>query len=184
MMLYGLKECKGLIIDIRNNGGGMITTAEKLASAFTDKKIHCGYMQHKTGPGHNDFSEPEKTYLEPSEGAIWLRPVVVLTNRGVYSAANHFVMLMRELPNVLVVGDKTGGGSGLPMSYTLPNGWVVRMSACPTLDKQGNSTEFGIEPDLKIDITSDDWNNGRDTMIETAKKIILEYYEKKEEQQE
>ena len=184
MMLYGLKECKGLIIDIRNNGGGMITTAEKLASAFTDEKIHCGYMQHKTGPGHNDFSEPEKIYLEPSEGAIWLRPVVVLTNRGVYSAANHFVMLMRELPNVLVVGDKTGGGSGLPMSYTLPNGWVVRMSACPTLDKQGNSTEFGIEPDLKIDITSDDWNNGRDTMIETAKKIILEYYEKKEEQQE
>jgi hypothetical protein len=70
------------------------------------------------------------------------------------------------------------------LTYTLPNGWVVRMSACPTLDKQENSTEFGIEPDLKIDITSDDWNNGRDTMIETAKKIILEYYEKKEEQQE
>ena len=182
LMLLNLKETKGVIIDIRNNGGGLVTTAEKLASAFTDKKIHCGYMQHKIGPGHNDFSELEKIYLEPSEGVIWLRPVIVLTNRGVYSAANHFVMLMKELPNVLVMGDRTGGGSGLPMSYTLPNGWSVRMSACPTLDAQGNSTEFGIEPDMRVDISSDDWNNGRDTMIEAAKTIILDYYKKKEEQ--
>ena len=181
MMLIELKECKGLIIDIRNNGGGLITTAEKFASAFTDEKRHCGYMQHKTGPGHNDFSTPEKIYLEPSKGAIWLRPVIVLTNRGVYSAANHFVMLMKELPNVLVLGDITGGGSGMPMSYTLPNGWVVRMSACPTLDINGNSTEFGIEPDIRVEIASNDWNNGRDTMIEAAKTIILDYYNKKEE---
>ena len=181
LMLIELKDCKGLIIDIRNNGGGLITTAEKLASAFTDEKRHCGYMQHKTGPGHNDFSTPEKLYLEPSKGTIWLRPVIVLTNRGVYSAANHFVMLMKELPNVLVLGDITGGGSGMPMNYTLPNGWVVRLSACPTLDIKGNSTEFGIEPDMRVEMASNDWNNGRDTMIEAAKTIILDYYNKKEE---
>ena len=180
LMLFNLKETKGLIIDIRNNGGGLITTAEKFASAFTDEEIHCGYMQHKTGPGHNEFSELEKIYLKPSEGVIWQRPVIILTNRGVYSAANHFVMLMKELPHVLILGDKTGGGSGLPMSYTLPNGWSIRMSACPTLDAQGNSTEFGIEPDLRVEITSRDWSNGRDTMIEAAKTIILEYYKKKD----
>lgn len=182
LMLLNLKETKGIVLDIRNNGGGLITAAEKLASSFTDEKRHCGYMQHKTGPGHNDFSEPEKIYLEPSQGVIWLRPVVVLTNRGVYSAANHFVMLMKELPNVLILGDKTGGGSGMPLSNTLPNGWIVRLSACPTLDVQGSSTEFGIEPDQWVDITSEDWNNGRDTMIEAAKTIILEYYEKKQQQ--
>lgn len=180
LMLVGFKDCKGLIIDIRNNGGGLITTAEKLASSFTDEKRFCGYMQHKTGPGHKDFSTPEKIFLEPSKGAIWLRPVIVLTNRGVYSAANHFVMLMKELPNVLILGDITGGGSGMPMTYTLPNGWIVRLSACPTLDTKGNSTEFGIEPDLRVDIASNDWNSGRDTMIEAAKTIILDYYKKKE----
>lgn len=183
LMLVNLKETKGLVLDIRGNGGGMVTSAETLASLFTDKKIHCGYMQHKTGPGHNDFSDPEKIYLEPSKGAIWLRPVIVLTNRGVFSAANHFVMLMKELPNVLIIGDKTGGGSGLPLSSTLPNGWVLRLSACPTLDAKGNHTEFGIEPDLRVDMTSEDRNNGRDTMIEAAKTIILDYYKKKEEQQ-
>lgn len=179
MMLINLKGCKGLILDIRDNGGGLITAAERLASPFTDKKVHCGYMMHKTGTGHNDFSEPEKIYLDPSPGAIWLRPVVVLTNRGVYSAANHFVMLMRELPYVTVMGDKTGGGSGMPFTTTLPNGWSVRFSACPTLDAQGKDTEFGIDPDIPVQITSEDWNNGRDTMIESAKKHILDFYAKK-----
>lgn len=176
MMLINLKETKGIILDIRNNGGGMLTAAEKLASAFTKEKIHCGYIRHKTGKGHHDFSKPEKLYLEPSKGAIWLRPVVVLTNRGVYSAANYFVMMMRELPHVTILGDKTGGGSGMPLSNTLPNGWNIRFSACPILDAQGNHTEFGIEPDVKVDISSEDWNQGRDTMIEKAKELIFDYY--------
>ena len=182
MMLMNLKECKGIVLDIRNNGGGILTAAEKLASVFTKEKIHCGYMQHKTGKGHNDFSAPEKLWLEPTKGVTWLRPVVVLTNRGVYSSANHFVMLMREIPHVTILGDRTGGGSGMPLNSTLPNGWNVRFSACPILDAQGNHTEFGIEPDIKAGITSEDWNKGRDTMIERAKEAIEEYYRKLEEE--
>ena len=183
LMLYNLRECKAIILDIRNNGGGMITSAEKLASIFIDEEIHYGYMQHKTGKGHNDFSNSEPLYLKPNEGARWLRPVVVLTNRGVYSAANHFVLIMRELPNVAIMGDKTGGGSGMPLNSTLPNGWQVRLSACPTLDVNHRHTEFGIEPDIKVEITSEDWKKGRDTIIETAKALIFEFYNKKEEQE-
>ena len=88
-------------------------------------------------------------------------------------------MLMKELPHVTIMGDKTGGGCGLPFTTTLPNGWSVRFSACPTLDAQGKDTEFGIEPDMRVEMASNDWNNGRDTMIEAAKTIILEYYKKK-----
>lgn len=173
LMLLALKETKGIVLDIRNNSGGMLTAAERLASVFTAERVHCGYIQHKTGKGHRDFSSPEKLYLEPSKGVVWLRPVVVLTNRGVYSAANHFVMLMRELEHVTILGDNTGGGSGMPLNSTLPNGWGVRFSACPILDAQGNHTEFGIAPDVKCDISSEDWNRGRDTMIERAKELIL-----------
>ena len=183
LMLYNMRECKAIILDIRNNGGGKITAAEKLASIFIKEQIHYGYMQHKTGKGHNDLSTPRPLYLEPSEGARWLRPVVVLTNRGVYSAANHFVLIMRDLPHVAIVGDKTGGGSGMPLNSTLPNGWRVRLSACPTLDAKYSHTEFGIEPDIKVNITSEDWNKGRDTIIERAKELIFEYYSKKEEQE-
>lgn len=176
LMLLRLAESKGIIIDIRNNGGGMLTSAEELAAHFVSGKTHCGYIQHKTGKGHNDFSSPEKLYIEPN-GVIWKKPVVVLTNRAVYSSANHFVMLVKPLPQVVVIGDKTGGGSGLPLNSTLPNGWTVRFSACPILDIEGKHTEFGITPHEEVQITSTDWNNGRDTIIERAIELINSLYE-------
>lgn len=176
LMLLRLAESKGIIIDIRNNGGGMLTSAEELAAHFVSGKTHCGYIQHKTGKGHNDFSSPEKLYIEPN-GVIWKKPVVVLTNRAVYSSANHFVMLVKPLPQVVVMGDKTGGGSGLPLNSTLPNGWTVRFSACPILDIEGKHTEFGIAPHEEVQITSADWNNGRDTIIERAIELINSLYE-------
>lgn len=179
-MMMSISKCRGLILDIRENGGGMLTSAEELASHFTKEKIHTGYIQHKTGTGHNDLSTPEAIHLEPSDGSIWLRPVVVLTNRGVYSSANYFVMLMRELPHVLILGDRTGGGSGLPLNSTLPNGWGVRFSACPILDRQGKITEFGIDPDTIVHITSEDWNRGHDTMIDAADMLINRFYEQLE----
>lgn len=179
-LLYTIGDCKALILDVRNNGGGLLTAAETLASIFTDKKVKIGYIQHKTGSGHNSFSSPEAMYLSPSGGSIWKRPVIVLTNRGVFSAANHFVMMMRELPHVVIVGDKTGGGSGLPMSNTLPNGWSVRFSGSPILDANGNHTEFGIEPDVNVQITSEDWNRGVDTIIEEALKLAKELTKDKE----
>ena len=71
----------------------------------------------------------------------------------------------------------------MPLNSTLPNGWNVRFSACPILDAQGRHTEFGIEPDVRTDITTKDWNSGRDTMIEKAKELIFDFYSKKAQEQ-
>lgn len=178
-MLMNMSHCKGVILDIRNNGGGMITAAEGLASHFLAEEKCVGYMQHKTGKGHNDFSAPEEIILTPSNGVIWLRPVVVLTNRSVYSAANHFTMIMKETPYTTVIGDTTGGGSGMPLNSTLPNGWNVRFSACPVLDTDMQHNEFGTAPDSVVHITSEDWNRGRDTMIEAARAAIIREWDEK-----
>jgi hypothetical protein len=75
--------CRGLIIDLRGNGGGDLTTAERLAGRFVQEKTLVGYMQHKTGAGHNDFSEMKAMYLEPSSNVRWHKKVCVLTNRSV-----------------------------------------------------------------------------------------------------
>lgn len=167
-----LALCRGIIIDIRNNGGGDLTNAERLAARFVQEKTLVGYMQHKTGPGHNDFSNLEAQYLEPSSNLRWHKPACVLTNRSVYSAANEFVSMMHALPNVRLVGDHTGGGSGMPMSSSLPNGWNVRFSAVPMYDKDKKPTEFGIAPDYQVQMTDEDVLKGRDTIIEAARKII------------
>lgn len=170
--LNRLAICDGLIIDVRNNGGGNLTTAQKLAARFTNQKTLVGYMTHKTGKGHSDFSNPYPVYIEPSNGIRWQKRAVVLTNRRSFSATNDFVNSMKQFPLITIVGDKTGGGSGLPFTSEIPCGWSIRFSASPMLDPQMNQIEFGITPDVKVDMTSEDMQKGKDTMIEIACKLL------------
>lgn len=171
-VLYYLRSCNGLILDIRGNGGGMLTYAEKLTSHFTNQRTLVGYTMHKTGPGHNDFSTPKAEYVNPSKGVRWQKPVVLLTNRECYSSANVFVRNMKCLDNVTVLGDRTGGGGGLPFTSELPCGWAVRFSACPTMDAQMQHTEFGIEPHIHCALDSTDQAKGVDTIIEKARALL------------
>lgn len=171
-ILLFLAPCRGLIIDLRQNGGGMLTAAEELAARFTNEKRLVGYMRHKTGRGHTDFSAMEEQWLKPSRGMRWQKPVVVLTNRSVFSAANEFVKYMKCCPKAIILGDQTGGGAGLPFSSELPNGWSVRFSACPMYDREGRSTEDGIAPDKAVTQTMFDFLRDRDTLIEQARRLI------------
>lgn len=164
--------CDGVILDVRNNGGGELTNSEKLASYFFNDKTLVAYMLHKTGKGHDDFSKPYEIYVEPANGLRFQKKVVVLTNRRCYSAANDFVNMMRYAPNAILMGDKTGGGSGMPFSSELPNGWSVRFSASPILDAGKNHIEFGINPDISQDMTDEDMAKGLDTMIEKARELL------------
>lgn len=173
VMMY-LAPCNGLIIDIRNNGGGMLTEAKKVAARFCNKRTFVGYLRHKTGTGHNDFSNPEEEWIEPSAGIRWQKKCCVLTNRSVFSAANEFVKYMAQMPLVTIVGDNTGGGAGMPFSAELPNGWSVRFSACPMFDVNGKSTESGIAPDITVALTDADTQKGMDTIIEEARKRLAE----------
>lgn len=176
-MLYYFRECKALIIDIRSNGGGQLTAAAALTSSFIKERTLVGYMQHKTGTAHDAFSEPEPIYVEPSEGVRWLRPVIILTNRRTYSAANSFAMYMQPLPHVALVGDRTGGGSGMPFTSELPYGWGIRFSASPMLNPDKQHTEFGIAPDYHVEISEKDYQRSTDTILEAARELIRRFYE-------
>lgn len=164
--------CSGVIVDVRSNSGGMLSSAEKLASGFVNSKTLAGYIRHKTGKGHSDFSDMKAVYVNPTNGVRWQKPVVILTNRNTYSAANTFVMYMKGITDATIVGDKTGGGGGMPFNSEMPNGWSIRFSACPMYDTQKQCVEDGIEPDTKVNITSDDYQRGVDTIIEAAIKIL------------
>lgn len=189
-----IRNANGVIIDIRNNGGGSLNNVTTIASRFASERTLYGHIQHKTGPAHNAFSAPEPLYVEPATDRVcWdasERPVVILTNRHCYSAANNFVQVMRSLDGTMTpdslgqlhpkmiaqCGDRTGGGSGLPFESVLPNGWILRFSACPMTDAQGRSTEAGIDPTpgLKVDMDSlSAFNDHRDDIIEAARAYII-----------
>ena len=147
--------------------------SDRIASRFTNEKLLTGYLSYKTGPGHSDFSTPEPIYVEPATDRVrWQKPIAILTNRRSYSSTNDFVGKMKQMPQAIIIGDKTGGGSGLPFSSELPNGWSVRFSASPMYDPDMQHQEFGIDPDIKVDMTSEDMQKGIDTIIETARKQL------------
>lgn len=171
-ILRQMSICKGIIIDVRNNGGGSLTNVERIASRFFNEKTLVGYISHKIGKGHSDFSDLYPKYINSYDKIRYQKPVVVLTNRGCYSATNDFVNVMKHAPNAIIIGDKTGGGSGLPFSSELPNGWSVRFSASPMYNVNKEHIEFGIEPNIDVSIIESDKLKGIDTIIETARELI------------
>jgi C-terminal processing protease CtpA/Prc len=171
-MLSYLRLCNGMILDIRGNGGGDLSNCETLSRRFTNERRLVGYSCHKIGTGHDDFSQPQAEYIDPSNGIRWQKKVVLLVNRSCYSAANTFVRNMKEMPLVTVMGDQTGGGSGLPFSSELPIGWSIRFSASPYFDARMQHIEFGIQPDIPISMDESQASDGVDTMIESARNLI------------
>lgn len=171
-ILLHLNVCDGLIIDVRDNGGGSMTNVETIVRRFITERTLAGYISHKTGPGHDDFSEPYAYYYDPAEAGriMWGKPVVVLASRGTFSAANNFVSIMQYRPNTVIAGSTTGGGSGMPFNSELPNGWGIRFSACSVLDAKGNTTEQGIEPTpgCAVDLDPVQALDGHDTILDFA----------------
>ena len=172
------EACHGIILDIRNNGGGTLTNADILAARFTNEKVLTGYICHKTGKGHDDFSEPYARYIEPSTRLRFQKPVVLLTNRYCYSAANDFASIMKQLPLVHTIGSSTGGGGGLPFSSELPNGWSVRFSASPILNAAKQHIEAGVAPDEYVCMTDEYLRAAeQDDVIEAARRYInMKYF--------
>jgi C-terminal processing protease CtpA/Prc len=73
---------------------------------------------------------------------------------------------------VTLVGDRTGGGGGIPISADLPNGWQYRFSATYQTLPDGFNIEHGIAPDIEVQTTVQDELNGRDAIIEKAIAVI------------
>ena len=165
------KEADGIILDIRNNGGGSIALIERLASYFVQEEQLTGYVRYKNGPDHHDFTSFYPQTVAPA-GKTFEQPVVLLTNRSVYSAANAFASQMATLPHVVLMGDRTGGGGGAPYSGELMNGWLFRFSTTQMVDENKNQIENGVPVDIEQDILPSEQVEGIDSILERA----LEYF--------
>lgn len=164
---------KGVIIDIRNNGGGNLNNGYLLASCFTDSTRVFALQRYKTGPDPEEFTSWGEMFIEPREGTRFEGPVAVLTNRRSYSASTFFAQMMRVIPQATLIGDNTGGGGGIPVYGELPNGWTYRFSATQTVTPEGAHIEITVPADIRVDMAPGAETEGVDSIIEAALSFIL-----------
>ncbi|MCK5816473.1 MAG: S41 family peptidase [Candidatus Marinimicrobia bacterium] len=168
------KETDGMILDMRQNGGGYMLNIFKLLSHFTLSEDVLYTTCIKSGSGHNDFTENEEFYSTAYDTVLhYTKPIAVLIDRGSYSATSMFSLATLELDNMFLVGDTTGGGLGMPNGGQLPNGWTYRFSITRTLTLDSLNYENGIPPDYYAILDSSDMQQGYDTVIETALDVLL-----------
>jgi C-terminal processing protease CtpA/Prc len=81
---------------------------------------------------------------------------------------------MSLLPNVTLVGDRTGGGGGIPISSDLPNGWQYRFSATYQTLPDGFNFEGGMPADIEVFTSAKEELEEKDAIIEKAIEVIKE----------
>jgi hypothetical protein len=121
------RSVKGLVIDIRSNGGGEDAVVLELASHFTDRRyLAFGKQARITSEKKVQFTSRDSIFVEPSRGPRYLGEAVLLTGRHSASAAETFTMaLMGRRPEICRIGASTQGVFSDVLDRRLPNGWRI-----------------------------------------------------------
>ncbi|KPK75328.1 MAG: hypothetical protein AMS25_18515 [Gemmatimonas sp. SM23_52] len=178
-MVDSLLGAPGLIIDLRGNGGGFSAARTEIAGRFVADKAPLTYLQIRH-PGENAVIER----IDPTTGSyttklpqlvhprepIYTGPVVVLIDRGCFSACEAFTGGLKSLGRVLVIGpERSGGGSGAVGGLRLPSGAVISFSwTVGWLPDGGQIESHGVAPHIVVQERPRDWAVGRDRVLERA----------------
>ena len=170
------KDCDGMILDLRQNGGGSIDNIRLMLSIFDNHEQPLYQTQIKSGPGHDEFRELT-TVCATNECILetpYRKPVAVLIDRGSYSATSFFSICTMDYDNIKLFGDYSGGGLGLPNGGALPNGWTYRFSITRTIALDGGNYENGVPPQERVILDPAYTAQGIDNVIEAAADWIME----------
>lgn len=162
-ILAGFKNTKGLILDVRDNGGGSDYITQYLIRNFLTEPMLSSVWIDAQG------NEDRRYLMNPLNTYIYTKNIALLQNGTCFSATEGFINAMRELPNVTTMGDTTEGGSGSPENFNISYNLTIHLSTKIQLTYDGKYIEQnGIEPDILVPQNVSDLKRGRDLQLEAA----------------
>jgi C-terminal processing protease CtpA/Prc len=185
-----LRKCKGLIIDLRGNRGGSDEAWNSIAfhlipePSFQMKgkwfsRIYIPTYR-KWGeyiPQFREFYEGTSmeeirhaSYTNPVDDSLKLhQPLIVISGRHVGSAAEDFLLLMKEYGRATIVGGPSVGCIGEPISIMLSDNYWLMISAKKYVSPDGTQpNDTGILPDIEVENSYDAYLKGKDCILEQA----------------
>ena len=162
----------GLIIDVRDNGGGYLQSAQQILSEFIPE----GEVVVKTRYKDTFF---DQSYFSQNIGPLFDKKIVVLMNGNSASASEITAGALREYDKAILVGEKTYGKGSVQQPFDLTNGSLLKLTVAKWFTPKGkNIDEDGISPDIEVFFLEEDYETLYDRQLEEAKKILKIFIEK------
>lgn len=138
------KDLKGLILDLRNNPGGVLHAAAEVSDLF----LHKGKIVYTEGRIENSYMEFNAKPGDVLDGA----PLIVLINGGSASASEIVAGALQDHKRGIIVGTKSFGKGSVQTIQELPSGGAVKMTTARYYTPSGRSIQAeGINPDIKLE---------------------------------
>ena len=158
------KNPKGIILDLRNNPGGYLETAIDVASEWIDEGVVV--TEQFSAEKKNEYSHRGRARLKDF-------PTVVLVNQGSASASEIVSGALKDGGKATIVGMRTFGKGSVQTLQDLKDGSSVKITVAEWLTPKGyNINKQGIEPDVEVDLTLEDYNKNIDPQMDKAVEIL------------
>lgn len=176
-------DIKGVIIDVRGNGGGYLMDMQYTIAPLIDEELPVGHSRVKEGLGRLDYGPWVPSILAPAEQHRKIdAPIVALADINSVSMAEMTCMTVAALPNGCVIGERTFGGTGpLVGDYSFfysgqvdnARGMQIYTSTAIIKDTKGVIHEgVGVTPDIEVFYDEEAMNAGRDVQLDRAIEYI------------
>lgn len=172
--LESLKDAPGLIVDLRYNGGGNINEVQKIATLLVENRTSFGKVMTRSKP-------PVEMWVSPNSNISYRRPVVILLNSFSASGSELLSSGLQEAGRVKVIGAQSCGCLlGISQLRNMKGGGELHLSELGFLSSKGKVYEkIGVTPDIPVELTIADLQNGIDRGIEQAETALTELTSKK-----
>jgi carboxyl-terminal processing protease len=156
-----------IILDLRNNPGGYLEVAQEIGGWFLERGQVVAI---------EDFGKGErKEFKSEGPGRLSTYPLLVLINEGSASAAEILAGALRDNRAVTLIGEKSFGTGSIQGLEKLRDDSSLKITIARWLTPKGNTlSEVGLEPDIKVELTDEDYEKGLDPQLDKALEVIKE----------